>query len=167
MDFLKWLRRASAENPASAASAEEENTTILPGRPARAVDLDAIEAIEAHMRWKARLESLLFGSRQAPLQADRIFRDNLSTLGRWLYGPGSERFGTLETFADLRRYNAEFHRHAGQAVLAFNAGRREEAIRMVTSGDYVRASSRIRQTLARLFAEAEERDARMNSNAQP
>lgn len=165
MDFLKWLRRASAESPASAPGADEENTTILPGRTARSVDLNAIEAIEAHMRWKARLESRLFGNRQQPLQADRIFRDNLSTLGRWLYGPGSERFGTLETFADLRRYNAEFHRHAGQAVMAFNAGRREEAIRMVTSGDYVRASSRIRQTLARLFAEVEERSRQADRSA--
>jgi hypothetical protein len=165
MDFLKWLRRASAQNPASIPGADEQNTTILPGRTVRSVDLGAIEAIEAHMRWKARLESRLFGSRQTPLQADRIFRDNLSTLGRWLYGPGRERFGTLETFADLRRYNAEFHRHAGQAVMAFNAGRREEAIRMVTSGDYVRASSRIRQTLARLFAEVEERDRQADRSA--
>lgn len=167
MDFLKWLRRASAENPVAAVIADDENTTILSGRHAKSVDLGAIEAIEAHMRWKARLEARLFGSQQTPLQADRIFRDNLSTLGRWLYGPGSERFGTLETFADLRRYNAEFHRHAGQAVMAFNAGRQEEAIRMVTTGDYVRASSRIRQTLARLFAEAEERDTRTNRSLQP
>ena len=42
--------------------------------------------------------------------------------------------------------------------MAFNAGRKEEAIRIVTVGEYVRASSRIRQTLVRLFAEVEERD---------
>ena len=158
MDFLKWLRRASAESPVPFVGTDEENTTILPGRAAKAIDLDAIEAIEAHMRWKARLESRLFSDQQDVIQADNIFRDNRSTLGRWLYGRGSERFGTLETFADLRRYNAEFHRHAGQAVMAFNAGRKEEAIRIATVGEYVRASSRIRQTLVRLFAEVEERD---------
>lgn len=166
MSFLKWLRPFLRENMPAPDASDKEPATLLPERLTRG-DLDAIDAIEAHMRWKARLESHLFGNKPGQLRADNVFRDNRSTLGRWLYGVGSERFGTLETFADLRRYNAEFHRHAGQAVMAFNAGRQEEAIRMVTTGDYVRASSRIRQTLARLFAEAEERDTRTNRSLQP
>lgn len=107
------------------------------------------------MRWKARLEARLFGPKPTPIAADQVFLDKRSTLGRWLCGRGQERFGTLETFSELRRHHADFHRQAGQAVLAFNAGQRDEAIRMVTGGDYARASQRLRQTITRLFEEAE------------
>lgn len=156
MDWKKWFRRERTDTAADGGEREEEPLTVLPGTPtARAVDLDAIDAIEAHMRWKARLEARLFGPRKDPIAADQVFLDKRSTLGRWLCGRGQERFGTLDTFSELRRHHADFHRQAGQAVLAFNAGQRDEAIRMVTGGDYARASQRLRQTITRLFEEAE------------
>lgn len=157
MDLMKWFRRKRAGDAAELEEREEEPLTILPDAPTtRAIDLDAIDAIEAHMRWKARLEARLFGPKKDLIAADQVFLDKRSTLGRWLYGRGQERFGTLDTFSELRRHHAEFHRHAGQAVLAFNAGQRDEAIRMVTGGDYARASQRLRQTITRLFEEATE-----------
>lgn len=153
MDWKKWFRREHTDD----GEREEEPLTVLPGASCRPIDLDAIEAIEAHMRWRARLEARLFGPKTTAIAADQVFLDKRSTLGRWLYGRGQERFGTLDTFSELRRHHAEFHRYAGQAVLAFNAGRRDEAIRMVTGGDYARASQRLRQTITRLFEEATHR----------
>ncbi|WP_079435401.1 CZB domain-containing protein [Zoogloea sp. LCSB751] len=155
MDWKKWFRRERTDTAADDNEREEEPLTVLPGATSRPIDLDAIDAIEAHMRWKARLEARLFGAKKDLIAADQVFLDKRSTLGRWLYGRGQERFGTLDTFSELRRHHAEFHRYAGQAVLAFNAGQRDEAIRMVTGGDYARASQRLRQTITRLFEEAE------------
>jgi hypothetical protein len=154
MNWKKWFRRERSDDTADDGEREEEPLTVLPGASSRPIDLDAIDAIEAHMRWKARLEARLFGPRKDPIAADQVFLDKRSTLGRWLYGRGQERFGTLDTFSDLRRHHAEFHRYAGQAVLAFNAGQQDEAVRLVTGGDYARASQRLRQTITRLFEEA-------------
>lgn len=155
MNWKKWFCRERTDEAVDGEEQEEEPLTILPDAPTtRAIDLDAIDAIEAHMRWKARLEARLFGARKVPIAADQVFLDKRSTLGRWLYGRGQERFGTLDTFSELRRHHAEFHRYAGQAVLAFNAGQQEEAVRLVTGGDYARASQRLRQTITRLFEEA-------------
>ncbi|MCE1185657.1 MAG: CZB domain-containing protein [Zoogloea sp.] len=172
MAFLNWLRRPGEQEDAAdlGISLEDDEQDSTPEAasagarrpsankaPAGPDDYDAVAAIEAHIRWKAKLESRLFGTNSRPLVADQVFRDNRCPLGRWIYARGSLRFGTSNTYADLKRYNAEFHRYAGQAVLAFNSGQREEAIHMVTTGEYTRASTRVQQTLARLFAEAEQR----------
>jgi Chemoreceptor zinc-binding domain len=172
MAFLNWLRRPGEQEDAAdlgisleddeqdtepQAKASPSITSPRHGQSGTPDDYDAVEAIEAHIRWKAKLESRLFGTNSRPLVADQVFRDNRCPLGRWIYARGSLRFGTSNTYADLKRYNAEFHRYAGQAVLAFNSGQREEAIHMVTTGEYTRASTRVQQTLARLFAEAEQR----------
>lgn len=152
MELLNWLKRKPSDISLPNTEIGESTTVAAERQRATLPDLDAPAAVAAHMRWKARLEAHLASDPPGRLRADAIMRDRNSTLGRWLHSHGSARFGMQEAFADLKRHHAEFHRYAGMAVLALNSGRREDALNMISSGDYARASTRLRMALTRVFA---------------
>lgn len=117
--------------------------------------LNFMGAIEAHVRWKIRLEAYINGTSEEHLDPEVICRDDQCILGKWIYGGGGEKFGNHPLFPDLKRTHAHFHRCAGDIVRTVDAGQPEKAREMLCAGDYARHSHRIKSELARLSLELE------------
>jgi hypothetical protein len=149
MGIMDWFRRLA--EPAVA------GTTALPPAPAgedkgaEVGGLNFKSAVDAHMKWKVRLESYINGTSQEDLKVEAVSCDDKCPLGKWIYSHGGERFGYSETFFEMKVHHANFHRCAGGVLTAAQAGEKENALRMLQHGDYVRASERVKQLLARLF----------------
>ncbi len=63
-------------------------------------DLDFMGAIEAHIRWKVRLESYISGEGREQLDPDVVGKDNQCALGKWIYGPGGQKYNALTVFQE-------------------------------------------------------------------
>lgn len=154
MGMLDWFKgivggdKASA-TPAAALAAADDKGAELAG-------LNFKTAVDAHMKWKVRLESYINGSSTEELKVDVVCRDDLCPLGKWIYDKGGEKFGFSETFFDMKAHHAHFHRCAGDVLAAAQAGHKEAATRLLNSGDYVKASERVKMLLARMFVMASE-----------
>lgn len=114
-----------------------------------------MEAIEAHVRWKIRLEAYISGTSGEKLDADVVCRDDQCALGKWIYGNGGAKHGNHPMFPDLKETHAHFHRAAGEVIRSADAGEQEKARTMLNSGEYARYSHRIKSDLARLSLELE------------
>ncbi len=51
-------------------------------------EFNFMNAIEAHVRWKVRLEAYINGTNEEELDADVVCRDDQCMLGQWIYGKG-------------------------------------------------------------------------------
>lgn len=117
-------------------------------------ELDVIAAIEAHIRWKIRLEAYINGTGSEALDADVVCKDDQCALGKWIYGTGGQRFGHLGQFRDLKSVHAEFHRCAAAVIRQADGGEQTAALKMLNEGDYAKYSYRVKTMLARVCREA-------------
>jgi methyl-accepting chemotaxis protein len=109
------------------------------------VDFDAM--IKGHRAWKQRLLDDMNGHGVAIDPAVACL-DNACPLGKWIHGPGLQRFGQLPQFADLRLQHAHFHRAAGEIAGHIRSGHIERAEALLTS-DFV---ERTTETVAAIQA---------------
>lgn len=149
MGIMDWFRQAAGTgNPAIRASASaanrDEHGTEVGG-------LDFKSAIDAHMKWKIRLESYINGTSAENLKVDVVCRDDQCPLGKWIYSRGGAQFGYSETFFDMKAHHANFHRCAGEVLSTAQVGEKDKALHLLHHGDYVRASERVKKLLAKLF----------------
>lgn len=117
--------------------------------------LDIMAAIQAHLRWKLRLEHYISGSAEETLDAEVVGADHHCVLGKWIHSIGAELHGGREIFRRLQVTHAEFHRCAGEIVRSVDVGNRDEAARLLHGGDYPKHSHRVKAELARLSLEVE------------
>jgi hypothetical protein len=122
-------------------------------KPDPSEDLDFYMAIEAHVRWKIRLEAYINGTSEEKLDAEVVCRDDQCALGKWIYGTGGQHFGGHPKFPDLRATHAEFHKCAGDVIRAVDRGNAEQARDLLFKGDYAKYSQRVKAELARLALE--------------
>lgn len=149
MGLFNWFRRlASGESVEAAAPPAGES-----GQGAELHGLNFMSAIDVHVKWKGRLEDYIRGSSREDLKAETICRDDLCPLGQWIYGPDGQQFGRIEAFEEMKRGHAHFHECAGKVLAAAQEGRKDEALRMLQQGDYVRASERVKMLLAKLYVQ--------------
>ncbi|MBX3648393.1 MAG: CZB domain-containing protein [Rhodocyclaceae bacterium] len=144
MSALNWFKRILGQQSEVAAQPPVETSAELAG-------LNFMTAIEAHIKWKGRLESYIDGTSDEDLKVEVICRDDQCPLGKWIYGTGGERFGTIETFGEMKGQHALFHQCAGRIVETAQAGKKDEARRLLQYGDYVRASEQVKRLLAKLY----------------
>lgn len=119
--------------------------------------LDFMAAIDVHMRWKSRLGAYIQGSSGEDLRVEAVSRDDQCALGKWIHGPGGQRYRGIDTFAEIERYHADFHRCAGKVLATAKSGQTEEALQMLQHGDYLRNSERVKMLLAKLFVQLHEK----------
>ena len=106
------------------------------------------KAIEAHRAWKVKLRKAIADREQ--LDADTICRDDRCPLGQWLHGEGGRRWGSKPSFVDLLRKHADFHQEAGSVAQRINAGRYEDAERLIGSGSrFAQVSTEVAALLTR------------------
>ena len=145
MSALDWFKRILGQKADEAA----------PPPPAEAsmevAGLNFMTAIEAHIKWKSRLESYIQGTGKEDLKVETVCRDDQCPLGKWIYSTGGERFGTIDTFGEMKGQHALFHQCAGRVLDTAQQGRKEEAMRLLQYGDYVRASEQVKRLLAKLY----------------
>jgi hypothetical protein len=156
MGMLDWFKsivkgdKAAPEQASVAAAAGSEE------KGAELAGLNFKTAVDAHMKWKVRLESYISGTSTEQLKVEVVSRDDQCPLGKWIYDQGGEKFGYSETFFDMKVHHAMFHRCAGKVLTAAQAGDSEGATRLLNTGEYVKASERVKMLLARLFVMASE-----------
>jgi hypothetical protein len=144
MDWFKGLADMATVGPAAVSEPATDKGAEVGG-------LNFKSAVDAHMKWKVRLEGYINGTSDEDLKVEAVSCDDKCPLGKWIYGQGGERFGYSETFFEMKVHHAHFHRCAGSVLTAAQAGAKEDALRLLHHGDYVRTSERVKQLLARLF----------------
>jgi Chemoreceptor zinc-binding domain len=93
--------------------------------------LDIDMAKSAHENWKLRLEAYLAGRSQEAFSPETICFDDRCDLGRWIHGPGKTKLGRFPGFTALTSHHKMFHYAASNVVALYQAGRMEEAQRML------------------------------------
>lgn len=116
-------------------------------------ELNFLSAVEAHMRWRRRLEAYIRGVSSEHLDPEVICRDDACVLGQWIHGLGGEHYGRYPLFRELRQTHAQFHTCAGEIVRVADAGQTDEAMELLEKGDYSKTSHTVRSQLARLSRE--------------
>jgi hypothetical protein len=134
LDWFKGIMRGDSAPEAAPAAVGEDKGAELAG-------LNFKTAVDAHMKWKVRLESYIGGTSTEQLKVEVVSRDDQCPLGKWIYDKGGEKFGFSETFHDVKAHHAHFHRCAGSVL---------------HGGDYVKSSERVKMLLARMFVIASE-----------
>lgn len=150
MGIMDWFKQV-----ATGAAETAQPTPSAPGpsedKGAEVGGLNFKSAVDAHMKWKMRLETYIGGTSNEDLKVDVVCRDDQCPLGKWIYSRGGSDFGYSETFFDMKAHHANFHRCAGDVLAKAQAGRKEEALDLLHRGEYVRASERVKKLLAKLF----------------
>lgn len=121
-------------------------------------DLDFMSAIEAHVRWKIRLEAYISGVGEERLDPAVVGRDDQCALGKWIHGPGGAQHASHPSFQELKDIHAEFHQSAAEVIRLVDAGSAEQARTLLNKGVYASCSQKIKSKLARMSLELEHDD---------
>lgn len=157
MGVLDWFKGIiqGDKGAATAAPAGAPGTTA-DAKGAELGGLNFMTAIDAHLKWKVRLESYINGTSKEQLDVAVVARDDQCPLGKWIYDKGGEKYGFSETFFDMKAHHALFHRCASGVLVAAQNGDTAGALKMLHGSDYLRASERVKMLLARMFMIASE-----------
>jgi hypothetical protein len=112
-------------------------------------EINIMEAINAHIRWKIRLESYLNGTSEEKLDVKTVSRDDQCVLGKWIHGDAVKHFRDDEGLTALRDHHAEFHVIAGEVVSKVQANDRAAAEKLLR-GEYMNASRIVVRDLTEL-----------------
>ncbi|NUN06883.1 MAG: CZB domain-containing protein [Bdellovibrio sp.] len=96
-------------------------------------DMDFDSAVEAHMKWKARLANFVGGMSKEQLKSTVVCKDDQCQLGKWIHGPGS-KFSRLQSFGTLKSNHAHFHKAAGAIVAAVEKENHKLAEQLLEEG---------------------------------
>jgi hypothetical protein len=111
--------------------------------------IDVMAAINAHVRWKARLEEYLNGTSEEKLDPKVICLDNQCVLGKWIHGPAQEFFLEDDGYRTLREDHAKFHLIAATVVTKIHANEKAAAEALI-KGEYGMASRKVVKDLTEM-----------------
>lgn len=96
-------------------------------------DFNFQEAIQAHLKWKARLKNYVDGVSKENLDPKVVCMDDQCPLGKWIYGSGA-RHQHLSSYEKLRHEHADFHIAAAEVVELVQKGSKKDAIILLKDG---------------------------------
>ncbi len=105
-------------------------------------NIDIMAAINAHLKWKVRLDKYVNGTSDEQLDPQLICMDDQCVLGKWIHGPAKEYFMDDPKFKILLEDHAKFHMVAAQVVnlvLQDNVANAHSVLR----GSYLKASRQV------------------------
>jgi hypothetical protein len=106
-------------------------------------EINIMEAINAHIHWKIRLEKYLDGTSEEKLDPKLICRDDQCKLGKWIHGPALKYFhDDDQTLHHLRDVHALFHVAAASIVTSVQANDLAAAEALM-DGEYTHASRKV------------------------
>lgn len=160
MGLFDWFKALASgkdqAEPVEEAAPTQTGTADTNADSGMIAGLDFKGAINAHIAWKVRLEKCINGDNEEHLQVDVISRDDQCVLGKWIHGTGGQQFGQLREFQEMKMEHMRFHLGAGDVLACCLAGDKEGAAEKLKSGDYSRASSRVKLHLSRLYVQLSE-----------
>lgn len=110
------------------------------------------EAIAAHLDWKRRLRDCLDRGEECPGSSEAL-NDGLCDLGHWLFGEGS-RYANLPAYGELLQEHGRFHLESAKILLLVEAGKLEEAERLLLEdGPFLDSSAAVVGAIGRLRAD--------------
>ncbi len=112
-------------------------------------EVNIVECIDAHMKWKGRLQSCLEGTSRERLDPAVISCDDQCALGKWIHGPAPNYFQDDEDFLKLCSDHAYFHLIAAAVVEKAQQNDLEESAALFKN-EYARASREVIQDLTEL-----------------
>jgi len=112
-------------------------------------EINLMDAINAHIKWKVRLQDYLSGISQENLDPMVICRDDQCVLGKWIHGPALKHLHEDATFHQLRSDHAQFHLVAGNVVRHVHANEYVKAVALM-EGEYKRSSRKVVLALSKL-----------------
>lgn len=112
-------------------------------------EINLMEAIQAHVLWKVKLQDCIDGKSREKLDPMMVCRDDQCTLGKWIHGPAIKHFHGDETFHQLRSDHAQFHFVAGTVVQHVYA-KEQAAAEALMKGEYQQVSHKVMVELAEL-----------------
>ncbi|MDH5204216.1 MAG: CZB domain-containing protein [Hylemonella sp.] len=156
--MLNWLKtllgsQTSGGNPHISAETIARADSLMAGGTEEVAGLNFKTAIDAHMKWKARLRAAIDGSSDEQLDPQLIALDNQCLLGKWLHGPGGEKFGGYPRFKTLCAEHARFHRSAAAVAQLTQEKKIDEAKKEIEAGSYHDISLKVTGELAALYVE--------------
>lgn len=115
------------------------------------MDLD--HALESHVAWKVGFRMAIL--QQGTVDAACVGREDCCELGLWLLGEGRTLCGAMEAFGTCLAAHQDFHREAGRVARAINAGRLEEASRLMKPSEtFTRSSAALGNAISQLLQSA-------------
>lgn len=112
-------------------------------------EINIMDAINAHIKWKIRLEKYMDGTSEEKLDSKVICRDDQCVLGKWIHGPAEKHFQGDDGLKALREDHAEFHVIAGKIVSSVQSNDRATAESLM-KGVYMNASRKVVRDLTEL-----------------
>lgn len=147
MGLFDWLKKKIFGMTDNEAEKVDVNSII--GAKEELQGLNFKGAIEAHVKWKQRLEAFIKGESEEKLEVENVFVDNKCVLGKWIYGDGAKLCGS--DLDDLKETHAAFHRNAGLVLSTALEGNKDKALEMLEEGDYSTYSNRVKKQLLQLY----------------
>lgn len=112
-------------------------------------EINIPECIDAHMKWKGRLQKYLDGTSEEKLDPMVVCRDDQCVLGKWIHGPALNHFHNDEGFHKLRADHANFHYIAGTVIKKVQENDLPGSDALMKN-EYARASREVIQDLTEL-----------------
>lgn len=112
-------------------------------------EINIPECIDAHMKWKGRLQKYLDGTSDEKLDPMIVCRDDQCVLGKWIHGPALKHFHNDDGFHKLRADHANFHFVAGSVVKKVQENDMAGSDALMKN-EYARASRDVIQDLTEL-----------------
>ena len=146
MGLFDAFKKSSPETPAATPEAPAADSVSVTG-------IDFMAAIEAHVRWKVRLENYIDGTTTEKLDVEVVGMDNQCPLGKWIYGIGGDQYSANPLFQEIREIHTDFHKCSAGIMRQSDAGDKEGAAEALRRGEHFKLSQRIKAKLARLHVE--------------
>lgn len=147
MGLLDWLHRAEKTEQ----KGEKHQMPEFDGHEEEFLGLNMRLAIEAHLKWKERLEKALAGSSAEHLEVGVVAADDRCILGQWLHGEAKRQFAQHPEYAALVRAHSDFHLMAGDILCDAHDGKVEDARDKLRSS-FRHKSDRVQLALVRLYS---------------
>ncbi len=158
MTFKQWLFRFVEKKETHSTDASDGGSLSAEPLPdvvdpieAEAAGLNFHTAIISHQNWKNRFLAMIQSGVAEALNPDVIAQDNQCAVGKWIYGPAREQYGSHPLYEKLRLDHRFFHTCASRVLVMIIRGEKQKALEEIQHGTYARASNDVTMDLAMFY----------------
>ena len=107
--------------------------------------------ISVHMGWRKRLSDVIKGVSKEKLSVAQVGASDQCALGKWLNGSVKDEYANSPDFQALVAEHARFHQAAGQILQLAQAGKKQDAEKLLLTGDFPKLSTSLVMRLGNLY----------------
>lgn len=148
MGLFSWVKKNIFGISDKEAETIDVNSVISQGQE-EINGLNFKGAIDAHVKWKQRLELFIKDESEEKLKVEDISVDNKCVLGKWIYGDGNKLCGN--EINELKEAHASFHKNAGLVLNEYFEGNKNKSLELLNDGEYSLYSNKVKKLLLQLY----------------